>query len=458
MSQFLLNQEKIIDFQQENPNTTILEYLRKEGYTATKEGCASGDCGACTVVVAYLEKNKKNLYYQSINSCITPLSNLTGKQLITAEGLKHNGKLHIVQQMMVENHGSQCGYCTPGFIMSLFALYKNSKKIDKNQAKEALGGNLCRCTGYRPILDAALKLPTNKKDNFSVENTIKILKKIQSKKADFYPQTIQQLFSFWQKHPNAKLVCGGTDLMLQVTQRDILFSDLVHLDRVKELQGITENKSKIIIGAATSLTKVAQFLPKILPSFSQFFHRFASLQVRNQASIGGNLANASAIADLPPGLLVLNASLILKNKKITRELKLTDFFQGYQKTALGKQELIVKIEIPKISNHSIFQIYKISKRFEDDISTVCGAFLLELEKNQKIKKFTAAFCGLSPFPKLATHTQNFLKGKKWEKDIIIKASHLLLKDYQPISDFRASKEYREKICQNLLYKFFLENS
>ena len=459
MIKFLLNNEdKPRELTTYNVNTTILEFLREEGFTGTKEGCASGDCGACTVVIASLDQSGQKIHYETLNSCITPVYQLAGKQLISVEGLQEGKNLHPVQQAMVQKHGSQCGYCTPGFIMSLFGLFKNKQKIDKPSILEALGGNLCRCTGYRPIIDAALSLKPAK-DNFNnlTSQTIKKLQGIAQKKIDFYPQTISDLTKYWQKNPDSRLIRGGTDLMLAVTQKYQQFSSLIFLDQIKELTNIQENSSDILIGSAVSLTKVSIYLQKYFSSFSELFHRFASLQIRNRASIGGNLANASAIADTPPALLALNASLILRQKTKIRKIALQDFFTGYRQTLLQPQEFIEQIIIPKKERTS-FKIYKVSKRFEDDISALCGSFSLVLEKDNKIKDILIAYCGLSAFPKLAKITQKFLQGKKWNEENVTKALEFLEQDYQPITDFRATQNYRTQVCKNLLYKFYIQST
>lgn len=461
MAKFLLNTDKICKLEVTDHNTTTLEYLRAKGYVGTKEGCASGDCGACTAVVVSLLPNKKKLQYRSINSCITPAFQLAGRQLITVEGLQTDKELHPVQQAMVKTHGSQCGYCTPGFIMSLFSLFKNSKKISTTETLEALGGNLCRCTGYRPIIDAALSLQ-NTKDLFDEKEsqTIQTLQKIQEKKLLFYPECVADLSACWKKHPQAKLVCGGTDLILHVTQQHQQFHSLISLDRVKELHTIIINTKNIMIGAAVALTDLMPIFQKHFLSLFQLLHRFASLQIRNRASIGGNLANASAVADLPPALLVLGANIYLRKNEKIRKIALQDFFLDYRKTCLQPQEFIEKIEIPlptkPLVKNVIFKIYKISKRLEDDISTLCGAFFLQLNHQKEVQKISIAFCGMSVFPKLATATQNFLLGKKWNEENITKAQNFLEQDYKPISDFRATQEYRMQVCKNLLRKFYNE--
>ena len=456
MMDFLLNTDKVYKVQ-EDPNTTVLEYLRKHRLCGTKEGCASGDCGACTVVVASLCSDAKKLHYQSVNSCICLLGDLAGKQLISVEALRDKNKLHCVQQAMVEAHASQCGYCTPGFIMSLFALFKNSIKISKEQVLVALGGNLCRCTGYRPIIDAALSIKPAK-DKFTEQSTqtIEFLKKIQKQTLEFHPRTVAELSACWRKYPKSKLVCGGTDLVLLITQRYEEFNSFIYLKSVKELNDIQESSKSILIGAAVSLSRLYFLFQKYFPSLADFLHRFASLQIRNQASLGGNLANASAIADTPPALMVLGANIILRKENKSRKIALQDFFIGYKQTVLQAQEFIEQIEIPKPNNSSIFKIYKVSKREEDDISTLCGAFSLELDNLKKVQKITIAFCGMSAFVKCAQKTQNFLQGQKWDEQLVVKACCFLEQDYIPMSDFRATKNYRMQVCKNLLTKFYLD--
>ncbi|MBE1276620.1 xanthine dehydrogenase small subunit [Enterovibrio baiacu] len=471
MIRFLLNQT-LREESSISPNMTVLNYLREHiAKTGTKEGCGSGDCGACTVVLGEVVDGR--LSYRSVNACLTFVSALHGKQLITVEDLRNKKTLHPVQQAMVEHHGSQCGFCTPGFIMSMFALTKNKPNADKEETYEALAGNLCRCTGYRPIVDAALSLSQSQpiRDQFAEyeQETIARLSSIAPPelqhqcdgKTAFTPQSSDELASVLLAHPNAKLLAGGTDLALEVTQfhRDI--DELVYVGQVNDIKVVKETDTHIEIGANVPLTDVYEALTPHYPDFGTLIQRFASLQIRNQGTVGGNIANASPIGDAPPLLIALGASIALRLGDAVREIPLEDFFKGYKVTALQPSEFIQTVRIPKPQNGQMFKAYKISKRFDDDISAVCGAFHLTFEKDAETKSDVVtsvkiAFGGMAATPARAASCEQALLGKPLSMASIQAAMVALEQDFAPITDFRASKEYRLETAANLLYRMYAE--
>lgn len=465
MIQFLLNRElrteHVLD-----PNVTVLNYLREHvGKTGTKEGCASGDCGACTVVVGELIGER--VRYRTLNSCLTFVSSLHGKQLITVEDLKHQGKLHSVQQAMVDCHGSQCGFCTPGFIMSLFALQKNCNGYDKGATLEALAGNLCRCTGYRPIIDAAEQACCQKQpdqfDAFECE-TIARLKAIAPRetaelnsgdKRCLVPLTVADLAELYAANPDARLLAGGTDLALEVTQFHRELPVMIYVGHIEDMKRIEVTDSAIEIGAAAALSDCYEVLASEYPDFGELLHRFASLQIRNQGTLGGNIGNASPIGDAPPLLIALGAQIALRQGNTLRVLPLQDYFLDYKVTARQDAEFIEKIIVPRAKANQAFRAYKVSKRLDDDISAVCAAFNLSIEGGV-VRDACIAFGGMAAIPKRASACEAALLGSAWNQDAIERACAALAEDFTPLSDFRASKEYRLLTAQNLLRKFFLE--
>ena len=465
MIQFLLNRELRTEHALD-PNVTVLNYLREHvGKTGTKEGCASGDCGACTVVVGELDGDR--VRYRTLNSCLTFVSSLHGKQLITVEDLKHQGKLHSVQQAMVDCHGSQCGFCTPGFIMSLFALQKNSSGYDKGATMEALAGNLCRCTGYRPIIDAAEQACCQKQpDQFDAfeTDTVTRLKAIAPRetaelnsgdKRCLVPLTVADLADLYAANPEARLLAGGTDLALEVTQFHRELPVMIYVGHIEDMKRIEVTDSAIEIGAAAALSDCYEALSREYPDFGELLHRFASLQIRNQGTLGGNIGNASPIGDAPPLLIALGAQIALRQGNTRRILPLQDYFLDYKVTARQEAEFIEKIIVPRAQANQAFRAYKVSKRLDDDISAVCAAFNLTIVDGV-VTEARIAFGGMAAIPKRASACEAALVGSAWYPGVIERACEALGEDFTPLSDFRASKEYRLLTAQNLLRKFFLE--
>ncbi|KZX57086.1 xanthine dehydrogenase small subunit [Halioglobus sp. HI00S01] len=467
MITFLLNsiEHRIDDI---DPNTTVLDYLRDHlGRTGTKEGCASGDCGACTVVVARVSADNQ-LQYRSINACITPIGSLHGQQLLTVEDLAADGDLHPAQEAMVECHGSQCGFCTPGFVMSLYAHYQNHAQPDRQEILESLGGNLCRCTGYRPILDAAVAMydpaleATHDQPPHNVRGTLAAMAQVPADlQGDnhryFAPQSSAELAALYLQHPDARLVAGATDLSLELTQSLATITTLIHTGRATDLTDIQETSNHLDIGAAVTYSDSAPLLLHQWPELHELLERLGSKQIRNQGTIGGNIGNASPIGDMPPVLLALNASVILRCGEQRRSVPLDTFFVGYRRTVLGKGEFIERIHVPRRHASTLFRAYKISKRIDDDISTVCGAFALDMD-GDRVTSARIAYGGMAEIPRRAHYCEDALRDKPLTETTINAAVAALAEDFCPISDFRASADYRMQVAGNLLRRLQLSHN
>jgi xanthine dehydrogenase small subunit len=475
MIRFLLDQE-LVELSAIEPDLTVLDWLRiHRQRTGTKEGCGSGDCGACTVVVATPTGSVETafgLHYKAINSCITFVGTLHGKQLLTVESLASGDCLHPVQQCMVEQHGSQCGFCTPGFVMSLYALYQQDELVDvlKHRVEQALGGNLCRCTGYRPIKLAAEKAlemrsaetneltcrPGSSEDELQ---TITRLQELVSKPLDMpgflQPGTLQELATLLQQNPTARLLAGGTDLALEVTQQMRVLPCIVSLSGVPELNVIECTESHMTLGAAVTLAECLTVMQSRIPGARELLLRFGSDQVRNQGTIGGNIGSASPIGDLPPMLIALNATLVLRLGDSEREILLESHFLGYRKTSLQPGEFIKSVRIPLPCADSIFSVHKVSKRKDDDISSVCMAIHLAIS-DDVIRYARIAFGGMAAVPIRARKAEVALKGKALAQSAISDAQQALSEELEPIDDARASAAYRMTIAQNLLQRVLLE--
>ena len=458
-------QNRIFKIKNPDSNETLLNYIRtKLKKTGTKEGCAEGGCGACTIVLGELKNNEIN--YKAINSCITFLPTLHGKQLILVEDLiSKEGSLHPVQQAMVDYHGSQCGFCTPGFVMSLFSMFKKNSKFKDDEIKDSIAGNLCRCTGYQPIIKAAKSLKNkNKIDHFSKnkKNTINLLKKINYKsiviynkgKKYFAPRYITELRKILKKNTNADFLSGGTDLSLIVTKERKDIGSIIYMNSIRELNYIKNNNKYIEVGASTPLIELETYIKNYYPDFTKILRRYGSPQIRNVATVAGNIATASPIGDCLPLLLSLNAQVILQGLKKTKVLFLDDFFVSYRKTKLKKGQFIHSIRIPLFKGNT-FKAYKVSKRFDDDISSVCAAFNFEIVKS-KVHNVRIAYGGMAAIPKRAIYCEKIFSNSSVTDEIINKAKKALEKDFKPISDMRASGLYRMEVAKNLLEKFCSE--
>jgi len=472
-----------------DPTRTVLQYLREDRRRCgTKEGCAEGDCGACTVVVAELDGSERRLNFKAINSCIQFLPTLDGKELITVESLRTpQAGLHPVQRAMVDCHGSQCGFCTPGFVMSLFALYKTKDRPSRREIDDALAGNLCRCTGYRPILAAAEKMYEYGEEideagqhwmncSFSSaagdeqapgeRETTDLLRSLRQRgtlviewnnKRYFAPGRLEDLADIARQHPDACFLAGGTDVGLWVTKQHRDLNTVVYVGNVKELKSLRVTDTHLEIGAAVSLSDALIPLLEHYPELSELFLRFASPPIRNAGTLGGNIANGSPIGDSMPALIALRTQLVLRKGTETRQIALEDFYLDYQQTALEAGEFLEAIHIPLPEPDIQIRSYKISKRFDQDISAVSGAYRLSMS-NGKVDDIRIAYGGVAAIPKRALACEKDIVGGSWDEATVQAALPSLDRDFSPISDMRASATYRRRITKNLLYKFYLETS
>ena len=457
-----------------DPNTTVLNYLRRmERRVGTKEGCGEGDCGACTVVLGELDGDR--LRYRAANSCIQLVGALDGKQLLTVEDLAApDGSLHPCQQAMVDCHGSQCGFCTPGFVMSLFALYQEPGEPDRNRIDDALAGNLCRCTGYGPIAAAAQMMKSgamkasDRPDRFArrAGETIAALKALDDGamaglEADgrryFAPRSADALAGLLLDYPDATILAGGTDVGLWVTKQLRRLSPIIYVGEVAELKRITLDERWIEIGAAVTYTEALAIIEAHYPDIAEMMRRLGSEQIRNAGTIGGNIANGSPIGDSPPPLIALGSHVILRRGDHRRELALEDFFVDYGKQDRQPGEFVAGVRIPVADPKRILRCYKISKRFDQDITASLGAFALTLAGGE-VEDIRICFGGMAPIPKRARQAEEALKGKTWNRENVEGACWILSEDYTPISDMRASAQYRLRVAQNLLRKFFIETT
>ncbi|KAF3997146.1 xanthine dehydrogenase small subunit [Glaciimonas immobilis] len=468
------------------PTRTILQHLREDLHcTGTKEGCAEGDCGACTVVIGEMGAN--GVQMKSVNACIQFLPTLDGKALYTVEDLKQqDGALHPVQQAMVECHGSQCGFCTPGFVMSLWDLYlKNEgvqqaplpstaiasvtqcppwKPLQRKEIDVALSGNLCRCTGYRPIIDAAHRmgeLPVVGFDRHALQTALEPLQRddmftYSHAGQHFYaPRTLQQLVDIRASHPAARMLAGSTDVGLWVTKQMRDLGDIIFLGQVKELATVKTENAQLEIGAGVSLNDAYAALSAHYPELNEMWQRFASLPIRNAGTLGGNVANGSPIGDSPPWLIALGAEVVLRGPAGQRIMPLEALYLDYMKKDMQPDEFVESVRVPLPRAGMQFRTYKLAKRFDQDISAVCAAFSVVLDGNL-VESVRIAFGGMAATPKRAAKAEAALVGQPWDEVRLQAAMALLAEDFAPLSDMRASSVYRMKTAQNLLRRCWLE--
>jgi len=458
---------QVVSLRNVPPSRTLLELLREDlQLSATKEGCGEGDCGACTVVLGQARDGR--IHYQAVNACIRLAHSIHGMALWTARDLvAEDGSLHPVQQALVQCHGSQCGFCTPGFVMSLFGLYQNQvcqgQPVTREAAQQALSGNLCRCTGYQPILQAAQTMAELAPVRQDESRLLQQLARIGQRRSDpepgssyLAPRTLAQLLALRARHPKAQIVAGCTDVGLWVTKQHREFAQVLDITRVSELQRIEHYPHHLAIGAAVTLTDAFDALVQQRPQLRSFTSRFAGLPVRNAGTLGGNVANGSPIGDSMPLLIALGANVVLMSQRGHRELALEQLYTGYRRTVLAADEVLAWIKVPSPTDDELSRVYKISKRFEDDISAVCLAIRLQLQDGL-VREASIGVGGVAATPVRAVRTQAALRGQRWSQQAAQAAAVVLRGEFAPISDMRASAAYRSEVLGNLLQRFWMES-
>jgi xanthine dehydrogenase small subunit len=468
---FILNGEDI-ELGAISPRLTLLDWLRLDKrLTGSKEGCAEGDCGACTVLVGRLLDGR--LVYESVNSCIRFMGSLNAMHVVTVEHLKgEDGLLHPVQQAMVDCHGSQCGFCTPGFVMSLYGLWLSEDNPSRERIEQALQGNLCRCTGYEPIVKAAERAaelrpsaifdPIERMRNSVIARLGTIADgltvHISHNGDDLYvPASIGDLVEILGQHPHATVVAGSTDVGLWVTKQMRPINPVIFIGGLEALQTISVEADEIFIGAGVTYSQALATLARSHPALGKLLPRIGGEQVRNMGTIGGNIANGSPIGDMPPALIALGTHLALRSREGARELLLEDFFIDYGKQDRQRHEFVESLSVPNLPEDAQFSVYKITKRRDEDITAVLGAFYLRLDGSNKVVELRLAYGGMAGIPKRATNVENALLGKSWTEANVKAAAAELGKDFSPLSDWRATADYRLLTAKNLITRFYLES-
>ena len=460
----------MVELDQMAPTTMLLDYLREvEKATGTKEGCGEGDCGACTVAVGRLKDGK--LAYEPVNACIHMLGQVDGCEIVTVEDLaEDDGKLHPLQTAMVQNHASQCGFCTPGFVMSLFTLYHATEgKLRREEVNDWIAGNLCRCTGYRPIVDAAVAASAgSRNDRFRVaaRDTAGLLSFLADNDDVFIgdsdrffaaPASVDGLADLYEQHPSATIVAGATDVGLWVNKQLRDLPKIIHVGRARGLDQVQDTGYELIIGAAATYATVEPFLAALDPDIGELLRRLGSRQVRARGTVGGNVANGSPIGDTPPLLIALGATVEMRKGKRIRTLPIEEFFIDYGKQAREPGELLTAILVPKLDETHIFRSFKVAKRFDQDISSVMGAFRFTVDEDGNISEARLAFGGMAGIPKRAKGAEAALQGAALRDSRAWARAFAALRDaFQPLDDHRASARYRAETAHALLGKALIE--
>jgi xanthine dehydrogenase small subunit len=447
---FKLNGE-VVTLAGSDPTGSLLRWLNRHGRHGTKEGCADGDCGACTVAMVGRDA-RGGRQYQAVNSCLLPVGAVVGREIVSVEGVADGAELHPVQQAMVGHSGSQCGYCTPGFVMSLFAGYYAGELDD-----HATEGNLCRCTGYAPIRRATTQLRAGsaRPDRFAdaLQQESRTLP-APSLEGYFQPADIAGAMSLKSAHPRSRWIAGATDLGVELSRGQHRQGIFIALDRIEELKQLAIGADAISIGAAVSLSRIERELAGRIPALDQMLRWFAARQVRNRATFGGNLGTASPIGDLLPVLLALDGRIELQGPGGRREIAAADFFTGYRQTARADDELVVAVHLPR--NEWRNASFKVAKRQSDDISIVAATFVLGLDGDRRVEHVRLAYGGVAATPVRAWSTENFLLGRMLDEETLTRCAQMLHDEFTPLSDHRASAGYRRALCANLFAKFVAE--
>ncbi|TNE52836.1 MAG: xanthine dehydrogenase small subunit [Bacteroidetes bacterium] len=472
---FVLNgQRRQIRFGHEHqPTDTVLNYLRNQpGTKGVKEGCAEGDCGACTLMLA--ELNGDQLQYKAVDSCLIFLPMLQGKHLVTVEylGKQKQGEteLHPVQEALVEANGSQCGYCTPGIVMSMATLYKKGKQVEKEEVEDALTGNLCRCTGYKPIIDACMKSCQHISEDVvdeQADQVISLLKDIKvearsieirtEKQQYFQPKTLEEALDLKVRFPDAYILNGATDIALLVTKRHLLLETCIDLSGIDLLRTIEISGDYLEFGASVSLERMKGVCQESFPAMHDLLAVFGSRQIREMATIGGNIGSSSPISDSLPLLFVSEAEVQLTSSKGSRWVNMNDYITGYRQTVRQPDELITRVRIPKNSDGVVMKFYKVSKRKDLDISTASAAFSLQLEGDQ-VSNIKMAYGGMAAQCLRVPEAEQYLIGKTWERKEVEAAMQMIAAKFTPLSDARSGAEFRTSVAQKLLLKFWSEHA